>query len=219
MSKAPLCPLCGNPEISHYHTDKQRSYLLCQKCKLVFVAPEQRISSAMEKAQYDLHNNDPDDPGYRRFLARLAGPVSERVTPGCAGLDFGSGPGPTLSLMLQELGYRMNIYDPFYAADSSVLDGHYDFITSTEAIEHFHHPAKEWQLWMKMLRPGGVLGIMTKLRLDYEAFCKWHYKLDPTHVSFFSRETFRYLAEQYQLKVEFIGNDVVILNKTDTGIL
>jgi len=33
-------------------------------------------------------------------------------------------------------------------------------------------------------------------------------------VSFFSRETFRYLAKRDGLKVEFVGNDVILLRKT-----
>jgi len=54
---------------------------------------------------------------------------------------------------------------------------------------------------------------MTKQVIDLEAFACWHYKYDPTHVTFFSRATFRYLAERDKLELEFIGNDVILLRK------
>ena len=108
----------------------------------------------------------------------------------------------------------MAIYDPYFAPDPSVLTRQYDFVTCTEAIEHFNQPAKEWGLLLSMIKPGGWLGLMTKLATDAEAFTRWHYKNDPTHVSFFSRDTFRFLAQRDGLEVEFVGNDVILLRKT-----
>ena len=53
---------------------------------------------------------------YREFLSRLEHPPNVPKLPAAAeGLDFGSGPGPTLSVMLEEQGYRMSLYDPFFA--------------------------------------------------------------------------------------------------------
>ena len=68
----------------------------------MFVPRSYHLSAADEKAQYDLHENDPNDPGYRAFLDRLAGPLDKRLAPHSHGLDFGCGPGPTLSVMLEE---------------------------------------------------------------------------------------------------------------------
>ena len=91
-----LCPLCGSEETSAFFQD-WRDYLRCSACLLVFVPPQQFVTSEAEKALYDLHQNSPDDPRYRRFLARIFDPLSARLVPGNHGLDFGSGPGPTLS--------------------------------------------------------------------------------------------------------------------------
>jgi hypothetical protein len=54
---------------------------------------------------------------------------------------------------------------------------------------------------------------MTKLVIDRDAFATWHYKNDPTHVCFFSVDTFHWLADLWRAKIEFIGNDVIILEK------
>ena len=81
--------------------------------------------------------------GYRAFLNRLAKPLKERLSPNSLGLDFGAGPGPTLSLMLQEAGHEMSIYDPFFSKNPSAMNQVYDFITATEVVEHLHHPGRE----------------------------------------------------------------------------
>ena len=207
------CPLCHSSALLDYYQDKRRAYLQCQKCELVYVDPEKRLDAKAEKAHYDLHENDPNDDGYRNFLSRIADPMLERIEPSSVGLDFGCGPGPTLSLMLEEQGHNMSLYDLYYYPNSEVLVRTYDFVTATEVIEHLYHPDKVWQQWLNLVKPGGWIGLMTKMVIDVEAFAKWHYKNDPTHVVFFSRNTFKYLAERDKLKLEFVGNDVILLRK------
>ncbi len=171
------------------------------------------MPSEVERAEYDLHENDPSDVRYRRFLGRLATPLLAQLTLGACGLDFGSGPGPTLSLMMREAGYSVDIYDLYYAKDSSIFEKKYDFITATEVVEHLRNPRFELDRLFAMLRPGGVLAIMTKLARDAQAFSSWHYKNDKTHIAFFSAETFLWLGANWNCDVEFISADVVFLSK------
>lgn len=199
--------------MSTFHRDRRRPYLQCTVCRLVFVPPAQRLDAVREKAEYDLHDNDPADPGYRRFLARLAGPLLARLPAASEGLDFGCGPGPALSMMLAAEGHRVALYDPFYAPDPEMLTRRYDFITASEVVEHLHRPGAELERLWGMLRPGGVLGLMTKLVIDADAFARWHYKNDPTHVCFFSRDTFAWLADRLDAQLEIIGADVILLTK------
>ncbi|EDK29368.1 methyltransferase-related protein [Vibrionales bacterium SWAT-3] len=200
--------------MNHYFEDKRRAYLQCQQCELVFVKPDQRLEANEEKAHYDLHENDPSDAGYRRFLSRIADPLTDKISSNSHGLDFGCGPGPTLSIMLEEAGHTMELYDIYYHPETSVLEKTYDFMTATEVIEHLYHPDKVWQQWLNLVKPKGWIGLMTKLVIDVDAFAGWHYKNDPTHVVFFSRQTFQFLAERDKLELEFIGNDVILLRKT-----
>ncbi|MBS3756406.1 MAG: class I SAM-dependent methyltransferase, partial [Desulfobacterales bacterium] len=208
---------CESTETGHYTADQFRAYVICRACNLVFVPAPHRISETKEKARYDLHENHPDDPGYQKFLNRLFAPVCSRLTEGAAGLDFGCGPGPVLAAMFREQGYGMDTYDKFYACNPAVFEKVYDFITATEVLEHLHHPGRELERLWAMLKTGGVLGIMTKLVHSRQAFEKWHYKNDETHVCFFSRATFEWLADAWQAPVEFVGKDVVLLTKTRTG--
>ena len=115
--------------------------------------------------------------------------------------------------MLAEQGYNMSVYDIFYHNDKAVFNHHYDFVTATEVAEHLFEPGKVLpQLWA-LLESGGVLALMTKLVIDQQAFSNWYYKNDPTHVCFFSRPTFQWLAGKWNAQLEFIGQDVIILTK------
>lgn len=207
------CPLCAAGGTALFHRDRRRQYRSCSTCCLVFVPPRYFLSFDAEKACYDQHQNNPDDPHYRRFLARLAEPMMGKLPPAARGLDFGSGPGPTLSLMFAEAGFPTVIYDPYYAPQPSVWTSDYDFVTATEVVEHLHRPRLELQRLWNVLKPGGWLGIMTKRVWNRPAFAAWHYKNDPTHVVFFSERTFVWLAQQWSAELEFVGADVVLLRK------
>lgn len=207
------CILCGKTEVLPFFKDNDRDYLQCSLCKLIFVPLNQRLSHDEEVKRYNLHQNSPKDKGYRDFLNRIFKPMNSLIPPNSYGLDFGSGPGPTLNLMFTDNGHKMEIYDPFYAKDHSVFDKKYDFITATEVVEHLFNPKKELDLLWSCLKPKGILGIMTKLAPDKEMFASWHYKRDLTHVCFFSRPTFTWLANKWQSKVDFIDKDVVIFHK------
>ena len=207
------CPLCTCSRIRHYYKDRHRSYLQCPCCSLIFVPPEYHLAIPEEKANYDLHENTPDDPGYRRFLSRLTVPLLALLSPGQKGLDFGCGPGPALAAMLQEQGYEVDLYDPFYHDDPAVFNRQYDFICTTEVVEHLRHPGQEFERLFSMLRPGGTLGIMTKLAAGRERFANWHYIRDLPHICFYEQATFAYIAEKYGAELVVIGNDVVLLHK------
>lgn len=207
------CPLCSASQSSHFHSDQKRDYFKCSNCALIHVPPAQHLSLAEESAEYDKHQNSPDDPGYRKFLERLFKPLDAILTPKSQGLDFGCGPGPTLSVMFEEVGHRVNLYDPLYAQHEDALTIPYDFITASEVIEHLHEPAKELERLWSILKPGGWLGVMTKLALDRGAFAKWHYKNDLTHVCFFSIETMEWLAKKWGAEYLQVGADVSLFRK------
>lgn len=213
LLSSPSCPLCDASESKPFYRDRHRQYFRCGSCNLIHLPPAQHPSCEEERAEYDKHQNSPDDPNYRTFLGRLFTPLLQRLTPQSQGLDFGCGPGPTLSVMFEETGHSMSLYDPLYAPDVVVLARHYDFITATEVVEHLHEPGKELERLWTMLKPGGWLGIMTKLALDEDAFSRWHYKNDLTHVCFFSTETMSWLANKWQAEYELIGRDVVLFRK------
>jgi SAM-dependent methyltransferase len=207
------CILCHTKSADTYFTADGYDYLHCSVCDLIFVKPGQRLDPDEEKSRYDLHENDPSDPHYREFLSQLFDPLSAKLKPGSFGLDFGSGPGPTLHVMFEEAGHHMNIYDPFYANHPAVLEHSYDFITTTETAEHLFHPRKEFDRLWKILKPGGYLGMMTKIVPSLNEFPDWHYRKDDTHVTFYSEKTFAWIARLYHAEFEIFGERTVIFKK------
>jgi len=190
-----------------------RSYWFCPVCEARFLDPAQHPSPEDELAHYRQHQNHPDDPGYRRFLSKLATPLSARLPRGAAGLDYGCGPGPALAAMLREAGHEIALYDPFFQPDRSVLAGEYDFVTCTETAEHFHDPAAEFARLMALVRPGGWLAIMTCFQTDDARFARWHYRMDPTHVVFYRARTLQFLARRAGWTCEIPAKDVALMRR------
>ena len=209
----PVCPLCAMPHARRVAGAPPRTYYRCPRCALIFVSPASLPSAAEERAVYDLHQNSPHDAGYRRFLSRLCDPLLERLPPAAQGLDFGCGPGPTLSVMLQEAGHRMALYAPFYAPFPEVWQREFDVITATEVVEHLHAPGDALAEVIARLRVGGWLGIMTQRSDLVQDLAAWRYMRDPTHVCFFAERSFHYLAERHGLSVSFPRNDVVLMQR------
>jgi len=190
-----------------------RDYLRCKACEATFLHPAQRPAAADERAEYLLHRNDPADPGYRRFLARLADPLCARLAPVAEGLDYGCGPGAALAAMLRAAGHVVSVHDPLFAPDPAPLARRYDFVTCTEVVEHFHAPAAEFARLDALLRAGAWLGITTCFQTDDARFAGWHYRRDPTHVVFYREATFRVLARRFGWRCEVPAKDVVLMYK------
>jgi len=207
------CPLCLKSTITHYHKDNLRDYWQCNNCHLVFVDSKSLLNANDEKAIYDLHENSSDDIGYRNFLNKLLVPLINMLKPGAKGLDFGSGSGPTIKIMMEEKGFKVNNFDLYYAHNPEIFDQTYDFITCTEVIEHLYLPHDEISMLNNILSPGGYFGIMTKRLINKDKFKSWHYKNDPTHVCFYSDETFEFMASYWGFELNIINSDTVIFKK------
>ena len=209
-----LCPVCEGNQVRPLLTDRQgREYHRCETCRASFLDRAHYLSLEAELAHYLTHENHVDDAGYRGFLSRLADPLLARLKPGSSGLDHGCGPGPALAAMLCEAGHQVALYEPFFHPDEGPLAGQYDFITCTETAEHMHRPADEFRRLAGMLKPGGILALMTMFQTDDARFEAWHYRLDPTHVVFYRPETFACIAGKLGLDCEVAAKDVVFLTR------
>lgn len=189
-----FCPLCGS---AHIGTDFTRppgvTYLCCNQCDLIFLEPRFHLDLPSEKAQYDLHENDVHDERYQNFMDPLIKKLLEN-SPGPRGLDFGSGSTSVLQHLLAPQGFEISLYDKFYFSDTQTLERSYDFLFASEVVEHLAKPLDEFELFQRLLKPGGILVIGTSLHDDVLDLARWSYAMDPTHISFFSKKTFRWLA-------------------------
>ncbi len=211
------CFLCRSKMARSWKVVHQRRYFLCDGCGYVFVDPDLRLKQEEEHERYKNHNNNAEDPGYRKFLSKMAEPISAYLKPGSQGLDYGCGPGPTLSKILQEKGFVTADYDPFFFPQEELLSHSYDFIVSTEVFEHMHDPGQEIDRITSMLRNGGILGVMTSfVPADFES---WYYLRDETHVGFFSRKTFDYIARHWGYRLLEATDKIAILRYLGSVVL
>ncbi|CAM3959281.1 class I SAM-dependent methyltransferase [Aeromonas bestiarum] len=206
------CPLCCATD-AYGLPVAGKLYHRCRACELVWLDAAEHLDPEREKAVYDGHDNQVDDPRYRSFLMRAFGEVLSRLPPPASGLDFGCGPGPALIAMGREAGYQMAGYDKFYADLPELLTRQYDFITSTEVIEHIAAPRAVLDRLWGCLKPGGILVLQTQRVLGDERFKSWRYRHDPTHIVFFAEASFRALAARWQAQVEFPHADVAVITK------
>jgi len=216
----PACPLCAHGATEPFYRDRKREFFQCPECDLVFVPPEFHLLPEAEKSRYDFHSQSLEDSGYRAFLNRLFQPLEGKLTPGAHGLDFGCGQEPTLSVLFEEAGFTCANYDLHFANDPAVLEKQYDFLTCSETMEHFQDPREEFERFLRLVKPGGWIGIMTQLRDEAPPFSTWFYKDDATHLCFFSRKTFRWLETRHGLHLESQPDGVTLFRqlRCDTAL-
>jgi len=180
---------------------------------MVFVPAASHVSREQEIARYDRHQNSSEDAGYRSFLSRVLPPLISRVSPDCKGLDYGSGPVPVLARILGEMGYHTDFFDPFFHDCQELLQIQYDFVTCTEVVEHFRKPRENWDQMVRLLKTSGWLVVMTQLVSENVDFGQWYYKMDETHICFYTDVTFEWVSSNYQLKLEKCEHSVFLLQR------
>jgi SAM-dependent methyltransferase len=208
-----ICTVCRQGELRDFAEIEGRLYHRCPSCQATLLAAEHLPTSEIERAHYLHHENDVMDPGYRAFASKLVEPLAGKLEQGARGLDYGCGPGPVAAVMLRERGFAVELFDPFFVPDEAALARTYDFILCVEVVEHFHRPADEFDRLGAILNPGGILAIMTCFQDDDDAFARWHYRRDPTHVAFYREQTLGHVASQRGWSCEFPARDVALLKR------
>jgi SAM-dependent methyltransferase len=207
------CPLCCNTHIKAYCKHDGVQFLSCPSCELVFKDLSHLPSLEKEKERYLLHENDVEDKNYQRFVAPIVSSILDSHPKKARGLDFGAGSGPVIAKLLRDKNYSINLYDPFFYPDTTVLASTYDFIVCCEVMEHFHNPSQEFELLQKLLLPGGKLYCMTELLPKQEFFEAWYYKNDPTHVIFYSEKNLNWIKNHIGFTDITIDGRLILFTK------
>jgi SAM-dependent methyltransferase len=192
-STADDCPLCHHQGRAFFRDE----FFICRNCGGIFRARRLLPGPDEERARYEKHRNDARDPGYRRFVSPVTAAVMKGHPPSSRGLDFGAGTGSAVSSVLEEAGYDVRQYDPFFQDRRELLAAKYDFIACCEVTEHFHDPDREFKLLKGLLKPGGRLYCMTHLYDDSIDFGRWYYREDITHVFFYQVRTMELILDRY----------------------
>lgn len=201
------CPLCRGAGNWIPGTE----FLLCDECRGFFRHVRHLPGLDQEKARYETHNNDVNDPRYQAFVSPIVSAVLRDFTPNHTGLDFGAGTGPVISKLLREKSYQIGQYDPFFHNHPAVLQDSYDYIVCCEVIEHFHSPGKEFQLLKRLLKPRGRLYCMTCLYRPGMKLGDWYYINDPTHVFLYQPATLEWIRRNHGFSSCIIRDRLVTL--------
>ena len=179
---------------------------------LVFVGSAFHPLSAEAEERYRKHENSKHDDGYVSFLMQAITPALPFLDTQMVGLDYGCGPTPTLSHLMDDRGFNCENYDPIFFPILS--DRLYDFIFSTECFEHFISPKSDITKVLSLLKPGGLLVVMTDTWTALEGFNQWYYTRDFTHVSFYHKNTFDYICLTFNLTLlSTMGTRVFVMRK------
>ena len=211
-----LCKICSASTTVIKDNKKELIYYRCTSCGFIYLDDSFMVDEYREKKQYDQHNNSLENEGYvamfERFIDDAIAPYLKSIQ---TALDFGSGPEPVFSKLLERRGLEVDIYD-FYFSPKKVYEyKKYDLISSTEVFEHLSRPIEILEELVKSLNNNAYVALMTKFPpLDDEEFLAWWYRRDPTHISFFTPKSFEVMAKKVGLKVlKILKNNVVVFQK------
>lgn len=191
------CKICSGLVTTFFDPRMGCDTYHCEACQFIFKDAAAYVAPDRELKQYNQHNNTIDSPGYvemfEAYIERCITPYKSRIE---TVLEFGSGPGPVLSQLLEKHGFHVEIYDKFFSPEPVYEGKQYDLITATEVIEHIDDPVGIMRFFHTHLKPGGYLALMTQFHTNEIAtYLKWWYRADPTHICFFRPETFKVLGD------------------------
>ena len=214
------CRLC-NSIINETPLDDQwedrfgKKYFICRNCSLIQLEKKQILSHIAEKNRYMLHENSVSNKGYITHLNNIIEiSVKPFLNKGNRILDFGCGPEKTLADLLANLGYTVTTFDPYFDTGKKWRTKNYDAITAIEVFEHLTYPALELNTLNKCLSPGAYLIIRSMLHNKcWIDFSKWWYKDDPTHITFYSKDTINYICKRWNYELIQIKDQCEIVLK------
>jgi SAM-dependent methyltransferase len=211
------CILCNSNSVSVLKpagTGKKpgnRCFLHCGVCDLIFVPERFHLSTSDEKARYRLHDNSLSNEGYVGMFKDKIALIKQYCPDVNSVLDYGCGPGPVLAQLLSMEGFNCDIYDPHFFPEFP--ESRYDLVVSTEVFEHLRDIKPELERIKTCLNPGGFFAVMTGFHDAVESFEKWWYIADPTHICFFSMQTFGWIAEKFGFRIIYSnGKNFIIFS-------
>ncbi len=206
MSKP--CKICGRKTHEIFQMKFKIKYHYCDYCGFISKDENDFITRDEELKIYNNHNNSIEDPRYVAFFKRFLDKAVLRFCNGKKGLDFGSGPSPVLSMILErDYGFSMDNYDLYYSPETIYEGRTYDLITSTEVIEHIPNPLEYFSIFKRCMKKDSILSIMTLFHPENKReFLNWYYMRDMSHISFFTPQTMKVIAELVGMKIIYTDN-------------
>lgn len=195
------CPICESVQLTSADLSSKGCFFGCQVCEYIFKDPSQRLGLSEERNRYLAHNNDISDSRYINYLMK----TFDKVRPNLKGhetvIDYGCGPTQGLKQALNKTNFKVLSFDPIFFPDTFDESIRVDAIFCSEAIEHSFLPIQVFEYWNKILGPSGIITLRTAFHPGIKNLKDWWYLDDLTHVGFFNRETFHWIAEYFKWEI------------------
>jgi len=135
-------------------------------------------------------------------------------------IDWGSGPSPVCATLLQNRGFPVATWDPFFASEIQPKLDYFDLGICIEVAEHFLNPMEDFLAFIACLKPGGFAIVHTHLvEMSDDKFLSWWYTEDPTHVSFYSTAALSILARKLNVSIEVIEDGKIVIFRRPRTVL
>jgi len=216
------CSLCNSELVSPLKflssrkAQKNRHFVQCPVCDLIFVPEKFHLLPHDEAARYRLHDNTLLNEGYvKMFLEKIK--LIHKYCPGIHSvLDYGCGPEPVLAQLMKIEGFDCQVFDPYFFPEFH--GGSYDLVISTEVFEHFRDVKMELHKIRSLIGQGCFLAVMTSFHDAASDFSDWWYPGDPTHICFFSMQTFDWISKQFGFEIIYTDRKNFIILKADSSV-
>lgn len=212
------CKICDSSATAMTDTKTQKIYHKCPTCDYIFLDEVFYVDVQREKKHYDKHHNTFESLGYVRMFENI---IEEFVLP-CKEdikytLDFGCGEGEVLPILLEKNGMTCDRYDLFYFPKKVYEGKKYDLILSTEVFEHLQNPLEVLNKLLLHVEKNGYLLLMSAFHPNNDdAFLKWWYIRDITHIGFFNLQTFEHLADKLGLTIiKHNSKNIILFQKRE----
>jgi SAM-dependent methyltransferase len=162
-----------------------------------------------EAARYRLHHNSLLNEGYVRTFIDKIGLIHQYCTDARTVLDYGCGTEPVLAELLKLEGFVCDFYDPNFFP--GLPNSSYNLVISTEVFEHLRDIMSEISNMRALLDHAGFLAVMTSFHDPVKNIENWWYLGDPTHICFFGKHTFEWIAEKFGFNIIYSNNKNFII--------
>jgi hypothetical protein len=188
------CLVCDSINLRLLETPRKKFYR-CNECGFSFLHPDYIPDEEAALNRYKLHHNDDDDKGYHQYLSKIIERALFYAEKPETIIDWGSGPMPAASRIMRGMGLSVFSWDPNFSSNEKPQKAFYDLGICIEVAEHFINPQKDFSTFFETLKPGAFAVMHTHLAPeDDDAFLRWWYTEDITHVSFYSKRSLKILG-------------------------
>ncbi len=211
------CPWCLSEKIALHKLISygfQIDRYICKCCKTMWMAKMPNKKKLDDIYKMFLLNEINKSTAFGSTNERIAKSIikASGISSGFGDcLDYGAGQGQlakTLINMSSEENDSVSIYEPYSDVKSSICifndwrdveNKKFDWVFMVEVVEHLSNPIDELMKIRKVLKPNGKLIITTPNSRGLQALSKkvyWRESLNPTHLTLFSEQSLRVLAEK-----------------------